>query len=325
VTGASYKAYTVSYQNGYDPNNSQACGETSGTSITLYEKALVTINGSLIEKQCSDFGWQNIIAHEIGHTLGLADIPGNCNSGDIMSQLNAGWGLSNMVTAEDCNVADTQAPSMDKDYPVDYTCDQPCYGDCYGGSCPAVNLGSPIVMNVAGGDPALGSPAAPVAFDLMNNGKKVYTAWTQSDSSTGFLCLDLNGNGAIDNAGELFGNHTVMIGVGLFAANGYEALAQYDRPEYGGNGDGRIDASDAVFSRLSIWFDRNHNGETESGELIPLRDAGVVSIDLLYRLDEKKDRYGNELRYRGRATIAATDGQRELTIYDVLLAQAALP
>ena len=325
VTNAPLKSYTVYYQSGYDPNNSQACGETSGNTITVYEKALVTVNGSLLDKQCSDFGWQNILAHEIGHTLGLADIPGNCNTGDIMSQLNADWGLSNMVSVDDCQVAETQSPSIDKDYPVDYSCSQPCYGNCYGGSCPAVNEGSPIVINLAAGEPSLSGSSEGVEFDLYNNGGKVYTAWTARDSQTGFLSLDLNGNGVVDNAGELFGNHTVMIDVGLFAANGYEALAQYDRPEHGGNGDGRIDASDAVFSRLSIWLDRNHNGTTDPGELLTMAESGVVSISLPYHLVEKKDRFGNLFRYQGSATLSTPGGVRSAPTYDVLFAKESLP
>ena len=115
---------------------------------------------------------RQLAAHETGHTLGLADIPGSCNTGDIMSQLNASWGLSNMVSWDDCQVADTQSPSMDKDYPVDYSCEQPCYGYCYGGSCPAVNDGSPIVINLAAGEPSLNGPLEAVGFDLYDTSAK---------------------------------------------------------------------------------------------------------------------------------------------------------
>lgn len=61
--------------------------------------------------------------------------------------------------------------------------------------------------------------------------------WTKKD---GFLCLDLNGNGTIDNGGELFGDKTLLAD-GTTAKNGFEALAQYD-----GNGDGIIDENEII-------------------------------------------------------------------------------
>src|SRR6185503_18310382 len=104
--------------------------------------------------------------------------------------------------------------------------------------------------------------------------------------------------GDIDNAGELFGNHTRLKN-GEFAPNGYVALAEYDLPAQGGNGDGKIDTSDAVFSELRLWVDVNHNGAVDPGELLTMSEAGVVTVDLKYKFTRKVDSFGNELRYRG--------------------------
>lgn len=136
--------------------------------------------------------------------------------------------------------------------------------------------------------------------------------------------LDLNGSGTIDDAGELFGNHT-RLQDGSFAANGYLALAQYDEPVNGGNANGVIDPGDAVFSRLRIWTDWNHNGRTDPGELQTLAEVGIVSIDLDYQYSQKQDRYGNQFLLRGRAVRDSADHTRDIRIYDVYFVPAPSP
>ena len=54
---------------------------------------------------------------------------------------------------------------------------------------------------------------------------------------------------------------------------GFNALAAYDLLANGGNGDGRIDSNDAIYPKLLVWVDLNHNGISESGELISLQQA----------------------------------------------------
>jgi hypothetical protein len=71
-----------------------------------------------------------------------------------------------------------------------------------------------------------------------------------------------------------------------------------DRIESGGDGDGRITPRDALWPALKIWVDRNHNGRSEQDELAPLASAGVISIDLATLDSRRRDRHGNELRYR---------------------------
>lgn len=116
-----------------------------------------------------------------------------------------------------------------------------------------------------------------VYFDLDNNGFAEKTAWIGTED--GFLALDINGNGIIDNGGELFGDQFIMPD-GNISETGFEALSSLDE-----NYDGIIDENDAVFEKLCVWIDSNHNGNTDENELKTLTESGIVSIDLNYVSD----------------------------------------
>ncbi len=136
-----------------------------------------------------------------------------------------------------------------------------------------------------------------VRFDMKGTGIKSVVAWTQpGDGAQGFLALDRNGNGVIDDGTELFGNFSPQ--PDSPAPNGFAALAEFDKPENGGNGNGMIDPGDAVFSKLLIWVDYNHDGISQPAELTHLSDHGILGIDLHYREAKRTDEYGNQFRYR---------------------------
>lgn len=97
-------------------------------------------------------------------------------------------------------------------------------------------------------------------FDLDCDGEEEEISYLKRGS--GFLALDKNGDGIINDGSELFGARS---------GDGFAELADYDE-----DGNGWIDESDSIFKELRIWI-RNEYGQNV---LVPLSRAGVGAICL---------------------------------------------
>ncbi len=147
------------------------------------------------------------------------------------------------------------------------------------GNAPAPR--DPLVIDLGKPGIELTSVQNGVHFDLDNNNFAEQTSWIGTED--GFLALDRDNNGTIDNGSELFGDQ-VMLKNGSKSSSGFEALADLDE-----NGDGIIDADDLEFVNLKVWIDENHNGLSEISELKTLSELGIVSIRLDFSETNRTD------------------------------------
>ena len=104
-----------------------------------------------------------------------------------------------------------------------------------------------------------------VAFDLDGTGRKQHYGWVRPD--TAILVWDGDKTSKVTSGRQLFGSVTWW----LFFNNGYQALATLDD-----NHDGQLSGTE--LNGLALWFDRNENGISDPGEVIPLSSTPIASI-----------------------------------------------
>ncbi len=118
----------------------------------------------------------------------------------------------------------------------------------------------PLVINFGGQAAQLGGTR--FSFDLDADGVQDSIAFVAAGS--GFLVLDRNRDGIVNDGSELFGPR---------AGNGFQELARYDV-----DGNDWIDEADPVFSDLQVWT-RDAEGKDW---LTPLAALGIGAIGLAH-------------------------------------------
>lgn len=121
-------------------------------------------------------------------------------------------------------------------------------------------------------------------FDLDSDGDEEQISFAGKGS--GFLALDKNGDGKINDGSELFGTSS---------GDGFKDLAAYDE-----DGNGWIDENDSVFSKLKVWT----KGENGNDYLIDLKKADVGAIylsnaDTQFSLKDDENNLNAEIKKTG--------------------------
>jgi hypothetical protein len=127
-----------------------------------------------------------------------------------------------------------------------------------------------------------------VHFDFDGDFFAESAGWLSADD--GFLVLDRDGNGRIEDVSEMFGGPDT---------SGFARLAELD-----GNGDGAITAADAGFAALRVWRDLDQDGATDAGELSTLADLGLVSLAVAGTRIDTETPQGNRVLAGGSYTRA---------------------
>lgn len=154
-------------------------------------------------------------------------------------------------------------------------------------------LSDPLVISFDGSSP-IGD--GKFSFDLLKGGAEENISYLSGGS--GFLALDKNGDGQINNGTELFGPKS---------GNGFTELAAYDDDK-----NGWIDENDSVFKSLKLWVKT-----ANEDNVISLKEAGVgaISLQAVAGTFDFKDSQNSTLAQIKNTSVALSESGEALPVY----------
>ena len=140
----------------------------------------------------------------------------------------------------------------------------------------------PLVINFNGNAAELTSQR--FMFDLNADGQKENINFATGGS--GFLALDKNKDGLINDGSELFGP---------VSGRGFAELAEYDVDK-----NGWIDESDAIYSQLQLWMkDEEGNDQFLSLDQANIGAISLSHIDTPFELKDSQNKLQGQIRSSG--------------------------
>lgn len=194
----------------------------------------------------------------------ISDLPSNITPIDKATNTITLYGVQEYYYSEEQNLSFTSQGTVTTtdgrtiDFSVDLSMSSRFETYYYEQTNDVIRMCDPLVLNFDGDIADLSDQK--FMFDLDADGTEEEISMLSSGN--GFLALDSNGDGIINNGSELFGTKS---------GDGFSDLAAYDSDH-----NGWIDENDDVFDKLKIWT-KNNKGEDE---LMSLKEKNVGAIYL---------------------------------------------
>ena len=238
------------------------CSDSIGASATVENSADISNNTQQDEQRTLA-----AVIKELMQSLSLNRKNASMSSDDIMKEVDGAIGYSHLsiysryeehesVSISTMASINTDQGSMDLN--LNYSMSR---NFVYENQIDIYSLTDPLAINLDGGLPSLSTDT--FNFDIDNDGESDQISKLMGNS--GYLALDKNKDGVVNQGSELFGTKT---------GDGFGELSNYDE-----DSNGWIDENDSIFDKLQIWLKNDENEDTDK-ELIGLGEVGIGAIYL---------------------------------------------